>query len=173
MGGLFWKFCTTVNELDPNFSRLELDWGGGFSIKIRWSPKKKGLHQNSKAFWAAKIWWSSKKKGLHRKSKAFFGQTQVIFKKKVFTDFGWAPEPKNSTILVQITASSNPVGGAIFIFGAKIGLKSTENVLFCILFRPMGGTRAPPMATLLVASLAVACLRFFMMTWGKEASVRK
>ena len=31
-------------------------------------------------------------------------------------------------------------GGAVFIFGEKIGLKSTKNVLFCILFRPMGGS---------------------------------
>ena len=29
--------------------------------------------------------------------------------------------------------------GAIFVLGAKIGLKSTKNVVFCILFRPMGG----------------------------------
>ena len=41
---------------------------------------------------------------------------------------------------------ANPIGrGAIFIFGAKIGLKSTKNVVFCILIRPMGGeARAPP-----------------------------
>ena len=30
-------------------------------------------------------------------------------------------------------------GGAIFVFGAKIGLKSAKNGVFCILFRPMGG----------------------------------
>ena len=74
--------------------------------------------------------------------------------KKVFTDFGWAPEPKNSTILVQIMASlsqlllPNPVGGAVFIFGAKISIKSPKNMLFCILFRPIGGLE-PPLATLL------------------------
>ena len=84
-GGLFWKFDTTVNELDPNF------------------------HQP---------WIRFKKKGLHRNSKGFYGRIQVISKKKkVFTDFGWVPEPENSTILVQITASlsqlplTNPVGG--------------------------------------------------------------
>ena len=42
----------------------------------------------------------------------------------------------------------NPVGSAVFIFGAKIGLKSTKNMLFCTLFRPMGANR-PPLATLL------------------------
>ena len=43
-------------------------------------------------------------------------------------------------------------GGAVFIFGAKIGLKNTKNVLFCIFFRPMGGSSSPhpPLATLLV-----------------------
>ena len=59
---------------------------------------------------------------------------------------------KKLTILVQITASPsqsllpNPVGGAVFIFAAKICLQSTKNVLFCILFRPMGGAvfHCPP-----------------------------
>ena len=59
----------------------------------------------------------------------------------------------NSPVLVQITASPsqlllpNPVEGAVFIFGAKIDLKSTKNVLFCILFRPMGGLKPPDLAT--------------------------
>ena len=34
-------------------------------------------------------------------------------------------------------------GGAICIFGTKSCLKSTKNVVFCILFRPMRGARAP------------------------------
>ena len=61
-----------------------------------------------------------KKKGLHRNSKGFSCRNQVISKKKVFTDFGWAPEPKNSTILVQITTCPsqlllpNPVGCGLF-----------------------------------------------------------
>ena len=52
--------------------------------------------------------------------------------------------------MVQITASrlqlliANPVGGAIFISGPKIGLKSTKIVVFCILFRLMEGARIPP-----------------------------
>ena len=47
----------------------------------------------------------------------------------------------------------NPFRGeAVFNFGAKIGLKGTKNVLFCILFRPMRGFEppAPPLATLLL-----------------------
>ena len=59
---------------------------------------------------------------------------------------------KNFSNLVQITASSsqlqlpNAVGErALFIFGAKIGLKSSKNMLFCILFRPIGrGFLRPP-----------------------------
>ena len=46
----------------------------------------------------------------------------------------------------------NPVGGAVFIFGAKISLKNTKHLLFCILIRPMGRAVAPPpppLATLL------------------------
>ena len=35
-------------------------------------------------------------------------------------------------------------GGAIFHFSQKIGLKSTKNMRFCILHKPMGGARAPP-----------------------------
>ena len=36
------------------------------------------------------------------------------------------------------------MGGAIFHFSQKIGLKSTKNMQFCILHKPMGGVRAPP-----------------------------
>ena len=50
----------------------------------------------------------------------------------------------NDGMSFTTSASKSRRGGAIFIFEAKIGLKSTKNVLFCILFRPMGGARAPP-----------------------------
>ena len=36
------------------------------------------------------------------------------------------------------------MGGAIFNFSQKIGLKTTKMVRFCILHKPMGGGRAPP-----------------------------
>ena len=36
------------------------------------------------------------------------------------------------------------MGAAIFHFSHKIGLKSTNNMRFCILHKPMGGARAPP-----------------------------
>ena len=36
-----------------------------------------------------------------------------------------------------------PMGGAIFNFLQKIALKSTKNVRFCILHKPMGGLEPP------------------------------
>ena len=44
------------------------------------------------------------------------------------------------------------MGVAIFHFSHKIGLKSTTNMRFCLLHKPMGGAQAPPpppLATLL------------------------
>ena len=35
------------------------------------------------------------------------------------------------------------MGGAIFSFSQKIGLKSTKNMRFCILHKPMGGLEPP------------------------------
>ena len=99
-----------------------------------------------------------KKKNLHQNWNGFSSQILVISKKKkvltkiqsLLTNLGCALEKKNSTFLVQITSRPSQlllpinIGGAVFIFGAKIGLKSTKNVLFCILFRPMGGLIALP-----------------------------
>ena len=44
-------------------------------------------------------------------------------------------------------------GGVVFIFSPKIGLKSTKNMRFCLLHRPMGGALAPP-------GYATECFRF-------------
>ena len=51
----------------------------------------------------------------------------------------------------QNFASSNVLGEALFVWGGaifhflqKIGLKSTKNMRFCILHKPMRGARAPP-----------------------------
>ena len=63
-------------------------------------------------------------------------------KKKFFSQAG------NPVFLVEITLCPSPIliananGGAIFVFSAKIGLKSAKkSVVFCILFRPNGGER--------------------------------
>ena len=63
-----------------------------------------------------------KKKGLRQNSGRFFFQFRM-FKRLRGALFEW---------------------GAIFHFSQKIGLKSTKNMRFCILHKPMGGARAPP-----------------------------
>ena len=49
------------------------------------------------------------------------------------------------------------LGGAVFNFSPKIGLKSTKNERFCILHKPMGGlepSRPPGYATALISDPA-------------------
>ena len=104
--------------------------------------------QNSKRFFRPKS--SEKKKGL-------FAKIQGDFSSKNF-------------------ASSNVSDGALFAWGGaffnlsqKIGLKSTKNMRFCILHKPMGGARAPPaspLATLLVVG------NFQITVQAKMTSVR-
>ena len=48
-------------------------------------------------------------------------------------------------------------GGAIFNFSQKIGLKTTKNVQFCILHKPMGGLE-PPLPTLLRTLDSAQCV---------------
>ena len=81
-----------------------------------------------------------------RDSKVFSTQNQVVSKKKkkkVFTEI--------ETDFSAKFGNSNVWGGAVFLWGGaifnfsqKIGLKSTKNVRFCILHKPMGRARAPP-----------------------------
>ena len=123
--------------------------------------------QNSNVFSAQNHGISKKKK---KRSSAKF---RVIFrpKSKIQTFFPpkimGSPKKKKKKGLRQISrrfffqnfASSNVSGGALFAWGGaifnfsqKIGLKSTKNMRFCILNKPMGGARAPPappLATLL------------------------
>ena len=51
--------------------------------------------------------------------------------------------PNNGKSFTTSAPKSRWRGVAIFIFGAKIGLKTTKNVLFYILFRPIGGSSSP------------------------------
>ena len=105
--------------------------------------KRKGLHQNWEGFF-----------GKNQKFKQFFcPKTGDLQKKKVFTEIemNFLAKIENSNgFLGRIAASTsqlrhpNSFGGAVFIFSAKIGLKITKNVSFCILNRPMGGAQAPP-----------------------------
>ena len=141
--------------------------------------EKKGLHRNSKGFSGRNqkikgFFWPNTsdpqtKKGLLRNSKGFFGRNQKL--KEFFRPKSGDLQKKSSSPtlgelqnqkfplfwskqrqVIHNFGSPNAFGGAVFIFKAKIGLKSTKNVknvLFCILFRQWGGSN-PPLATLLV-----------------------
>ena len=89
-------------------------------------------------------------------SNVFSARNQVISKKKKKKK---RCSPKFKAIFLskfrkfkRFRGGSFRMGGAIFNFSQKIGLKSTKNMRFCILHKPMGGLEpppAPPLATLL------------------------
>ena len=98
--------------------------------------------------------------GISRKlgnSNVFSAQKQVDSKKKRSSPKLRLIFRPKSEILTLFQAESRHVlhnfgtqfplgggGGCFQIFTKKIGLKSTKNVRFCILHKPMGGARAPP-----------------------------
>ena len=108
-----------------------------------------------------------KKKGLRQNSEWVFGRNpnfkrffRVISKKILRQD------DMGSWHFSSNFASSNVWRGALFVWGGaifhflqKIGLKSTKNMRFCILHKPMGGARAPP-APPLATLLGVLYLKF-------------
>ena len=154
-GGLFLKSEKCANDLDPNFHcswisftrfvrKLRRNFSESSEIQRFFPPKirksgglqkrKKGLHLNwdwffgrnrkFKRFFRPKSGGlQKKKKGLHRIWDGFFG-----------------PNRKSK----RLRGGCFPMGGAIFNFSQKIGLKTTKKVRFCILHKPMGGARAPP-----------------------------
>ena len=97
--------------------------------------KKKGLRQNSEWFF-----------GRNPKFKRFFRPKLGDLKKKKKK----RSSPKFRAIFLPIShvqtfeGGSFRMGGVIFHFSQKISLKSTKNMRFCILHKPMGGARAPP-----------------------------
>ena len=129
-----------------------------FPPKIRWSPKnkkkqkKKGLRQNSEWFFGR----NPKKKRSSPKFRVIFrpkSKIQRVFPPKI----RWSPKkkkrssPKFRAIFLpkfrkfkRLRGGSCRMGGAIFHFLQKIGLKSTKNMRFCILHKPMGGLEPPP-----------------------------
>ena len=141
--------------------------GRNHQLKVFFRPNagdlqtKKGLHQNSneffqpkseiQGFFLAECRWSPTKKRSSPKFKAFFwpksGDIQKIGLHRLWVS-SWTKKlhysgPNNGKSFTT-SAPKSLWGRAVFIFGAKIGLKSTRNVLFCIFFRPMGEARAPP-----------------------------
>ena len=81
----------------------------------------------------------------------------VSKKKEVFTEIQTLFHSESRHLLHNF-GTQFPLGGAVFNFSQKIGLKSTKNVRFCILHKPMGGLELPPLATLL-SSNALTKLR--------------
>ena len=97
-----------------------------------------------------------------RNSNVFSDQKQVVSKKKVFTEIETDFPAKFGNFNAfsdRITTCSSQLrlpisfGGAVFNFSPKIALKSTKNVQFCILHKPIRGLE-PPLATLLALALA-------------------
>ena len=123
-GGLFWKSETTVSDLDPNFhcswirfKRSIRNWDGVFGrnrkFKRIFRPKTGDLQ--------------TKKKRSSPKLRRIFRPKSEI--QRVL--------PAKSRQLLYNFGTKSLRGGAVFIFWAKIGLKSSKNVRLCILFRPI------------------------------------
>ena len=101
--------------------------------------KKKGLRQNSEGFF-----------GQNPKFKRFFrpklGDLQKIKKKKKGLRQNSGQFFSQFRKFKRLRGGSFRMGGAIFHFSQKISLKSTKNMRFCILHKPMGGGLEPPPA---------------------------
>ena len=74
-------------------------------------------------------------------------------------------------------SSPIPLGGAIFVFSAKIGRKSAKYRLFCILFRPMGSSSPPPPTAPLATPLNLIIRNFkisvFMSIMSKKSDIKR
>ena len=143
-GGAFLKEWDNCKRLWPEFSLLS-NQIQTVCQKLRriFRPKtgdlqKKDLHQNwvglfgrnrkFKRFFRPKT-GGLQKKGLHRNWDGFFGRFQTLL-------------PPKSRQLPHNFVTKSLWGGAVFIFWAKIGLKTTKNVRFCILLPPPPPTYA-------------------------------
>ena len=153
-GGLFWKSEKSANDLDPNFHCS----GISFTRFVRKFRRNFSESSEIRRFFPPKIRWSPKKKKKKRSSpilRLIFrpkSEIQSFFPPKI----RWSPKkkkrspPKLRLIFRPISEIQTyeggcfPMGGAIFNFSQKIGLKSTKNVRFCILHKPMGGLEPPP-----------------------------
>ena len=103
-------------------------------------------------------------------SNVFSAQKQVVSKKKRSSPKLRLIFRSKSEILTYFHSESRhllhnfgtrfSLGGAVFKFSSKIGLKSTKNVRFCILHKPMGGARAPPWLRYCIYRVAIYILRF-------------
>ena len=132
-----------LSENSDEISRKARKFEGFFRPKSDGLQKKKVFAEIESDF-SAEI----------RNSEVFSAQYQVVSKKK--------KKKKRASPKLRLIFRTNsqihtfvggcfPMGGTTFNFSQKIGLKSTKNVRFCILHKPMGEARAPPapLATLL------------------------
>ena len=115
--GMFWRLETQSSNFVPQLSRFLCPNIGN---------RKNMSSLNSRRFFSTSL-----------------GDLPPPKKRKVFrqakTYFFWS---KSRQVLDQFSLPI-PRRGAIFVFSAKIGLKSGENGVFFILFRPMVGIVAP------------------------------
>ena len=120
-GGLFWNIENCANDLDPNFHCSWISFTRFFR-KLRPNYSESSEFQR---YIPPKISCSPKKKKeeIHRNWDWFFGRN---------------PKFKRSR------GGCFPKRGAIFNFSQKIWLKTTKNVQFCILHKPMGELEPPP-----------------------------
>ena len=156
-GGVFWRSEKIANDLDPNF---HCSWIS-FTRFVRKFRRNFSKSSEIWRFFPPKVRWSPEKK----KKKKVFAKLRLIFrpKSKIQRFFPpkirWFPKKKNKTkVFTEIETgfsakfgNSNVWGGGLFFYGGgaifnfsqKIGLKSTKNVQFCILHKPMGGLEPP------------------------------
>ena len=118
-GGAILKEEKSANDLDPHF---HCSWIS-FTQFVRKLRRNFSESSEIQRFFRPKIRWSPKKRSSPK--------LRLIFR-------------LNSEIHTFEGGLFSYGGGAIFNFSQKIGLRSTKNVRFCILHKPMGGTRAPP-----------------------------
>ena len=156
------EFSLFLNQFHTVCPKIETEFLGKlgnlnvFSAQEQVVSKKKGLHRNwdwffgqnrkFKRFFCPRSGGLQKQSGLHQNWDWFLGQNRKF--KHFFIP--------NHDIYFTTSAPNFLWGGAVFNFSQKIGLKSTKNVRFCILHKPMGGLEptppppTPPLATLLL-----------------------
>ena len=127
MGGrLFWRLKTTSNDLDPDFNRQSLRLRRFFLPNFGDLQKKR-------------------KKSSVRFRRLFcsnLDDLQKERKKRSSARLKSSFSVRNSGPWPLLIANAN--GRIIFAFRPKIGIKSAEKVVFCKLFRPMGGYSPHP-----------------------------
>ena len=117
-----------------------------FQPKNRWSPKKKKVFTEIETNFPAKIGnsdvFSAQKQVVSKKKKIVFTEIQIDFPAKIGNSNAFSGRITTCTSQLR-----HPIffggGGGVSNFSPKIGLKSTKNVRFFILHKPLGGLEPP------------------------------